>query len=61
MNKIKQKTKGTEMNTEKPSLLKKIITRLILEAIIGIVLLAKYPLWNELISDFKGDNESEEN
>ena len=49
------------MNTEKPSLLKKIITRLILEAIIGIVLLITYPLWNEFIADFKGDSEPEEN
>lgn len=49
------------MNTEKPSLLKKIITRLILEAIIGIVLLATYPLWNEFIADFKGESEPEEN
>lgn len=49
------------MNTEKPSLLKKIITRLILEAIIGIVLLITYPLWNEFIADFKGESEPEEN
>ena len=42
------------------SLIKRILSRLILEAIVGIVVFATYPHWEEIRTAFKGEDELEE-